>query len=129
MNIRTLICTVFGLAAVFLLWMFIPHQIFVPKGIVLPAEHIRAPISPNSVKIYSEPPIGNYQTLGSVRTELTFDVLDTKTKDLLIQKVKTLAASVGANGVIVTLLVPNNGVRQMLMFIGTAIYTSSDRSH
>ncbi|OGT43304.1 MAG: hypothetical protein A3F13_07595 [Gammaproteobacteria bacterium RIFCSPHIGHO2_12_FULL_40_19] len=130
MNVRVLICTLAGIVAVALLLLFVPIQEFSAKGIILPAKQVRAAISPESVIIYSQTPQANFTRLGEVRAEIEFSVLDATVKDKLFEKVKTMAASVGANGVIINLMLPNNGVRQMLTFIGTAIYapTSTTRS-
>ncbi|MCX7121497.1 MAG: hypothetical protein NTZ67_06980 [Gammaproteobacteria bacterium] len=128
MNIRTLTCTVAGLLAVLCLVAFAPKQIFMPKGIVLPAEHVRPSISADEVTILHQAPDGHFQSLGQVHVELGFETLGTQTRDALFQKVKTLAASVGANAVVVNLLVPDDGLRHVLTFMGTAIYIPPARS-
>ncbi|HLB57176.1 MAG TPA: hypothetical protein VJK30_07630 [Coxiellaceae bacterium] len=125
MNIRVIICTIAGLLAVALLIAFTPHQNFLPKGIVLPAKITRAPISPDQVTIYNQAPSGDFTRLGDIHIEQAFTVLNAQTKDLLIQKVKDMAASIGANGVIVTLLVPSKQLRPMIIFYGAAIYSPS----
>lgn len=125
MSIRVLICTVAGLLAVALLIVFVPQQPLLPKGMVLPAQKTRAAISPDQVTIYSQAPAGDFTRLGDISIEQGFTVLNEQTKALLMQKVKELAAQIGANGVIVTMLMPNDGLRQMLVFRGAAIYVPS----
>ncbi|MCX7125858.1 MAG: hypothetical protein NTU49_09015 [Gammaproteobacteria bacterium] len=128
MNIRSIVCTFAGLLAVVCLVAMAPQYQFSPKGILLPAEHVRPASSPDDVQIYQQAPAGNYQTLGQVHAELSFHTLSTQTRDEILQKAKTLAASVGANGVIVNYMVPDDGVRHMVMFVGTAIYSPLARS-
>lgn len=125
MNTRVLICTIAGLLAVTLLIALTPRQTFLPKGIVLPAKITRAPISPDQVTIYNQAPSSDFTRLGDIHIEQAFTVLNAQTRDLLIQKVKEMAASIGANGVIVTLLMPNDQLRKMIVFYGAAIYRPS----
>ena len=122
MTLRTTVCTLAGLFAVLCVFVFAPHKPFSPYGIILPTEHVRAAISPDDVIIYNNAPIGKIQKLGQVRAELSFYNMSDETRDTLFHKIKTLAASVGANGVVINYMVPDNGVRHMLMFVGTAIY-------
>lgn len=122
MNARVLICTLAGILAVLILIITTPKQEFVAKGILLPAQQVRTPISPERVMIYSQAPQINFTRLGEVRAEIAFSTLDATTKEKIFEKVKTMAASVGANGVVINLMVPNDGVSHMLTFIGTAIY-------
>lgn len=125
MNARTIICTLAGLLSVgFLLWLT-PQQVLLPQGMLLPAQHVRAPISSDQVTIYHQVPAARFTRLGALSIEQGFNALNATTKNLLDQKIKSLAAKVGANGVIVNFLAPYNGVRQMLVFRGTAIYIPS----
>lgn len=121
LNTRTLICTAAGLLAVAFLILLAPRQPLLPKGIVLPAQQTRAPISPDQVTIYRQPPQQTFTSLGSMSVEFGFNTLNAKTKTLFIQKIKQMAANAGANGVIIRLLMPYNGLRQMLIFRGIAI--------
>jgi len=124
-NARTILCTLAGLLAVGFLILLTPREVLLPKGMVLPAEQTRAPISADQVTIYHQTPQTQFTRLANLSVEQGFTALNAKTKTLLIQKIKNMAASIGANGVIVTLLMPYNGVRQMLVFRGTAIYVPS----
>src|SRR3989338_1091916 len=118
---RNIVCTLVGIIAVIGLIMTTPKAIFSPKGMLLPAKQVRAPIPASAVKIYHQAPQSDFQVLGKVHAELHFTVLNTQTQDALLAKVKSLAAQVGANGVVIELLVPNDGVTHVLTFIGTAI--------
>lgn len=118
-----LICTLAGVLAVLILMVATPKQAFSVKGILLPAKNVRAAISPENVVIYTQAPQANFTRLGEVRAEVKFSVLDASVKEKLFEKVKMMVAHVGANGVIINLMVSSDGVRHMLTFIGTAIYT------
>ena len=108
---------------------FVPRPDYSPHGLVLPAKTVRAPISADQVTIYHQAPPGNLQTLGQIRVEYAFNALNVHTRDVLFAKVKSLAASVGANGVVVTALVPGDNLRKVLTFFGTAIYVPDVRSN
>lgn len=122
MNLRVVICTVAGLFAVLFLLAMTPKHVHEPHGIVLPEKKVRAPISADEVKIYEAPPVGFLQRLGSIRVELAFDDLNAQTRDRLLDKAKSLAASIGGNGVVVKVLVPSDGVRHVLTLMGTVVY-------
>lgn len=125
MKARTLICTVVGLIAVMMLIAFSPTQTPTPKGIILPAKHVRAAISPNSVVIYSEPLQAKSLKLGKIRVELAYQNLNEQTKAIVLQKVKSLAASVGANGVIVDYVLTRDDIGRIVTLMGTAVYVPS----
>ncbi len=127
MNFRVLICTVLALLSVCAVFLLAPTQDFSPKGILLPAEKVFPPISADQVTIYTQAPQAHVTQLGVVRVEVEFHTLNEQTKEMLFQKVKEMAATVGANGVIVTMLVPDDGVRHMLTFIGNAVFVPSKR--
>ena len=101
-----------------------PRDHFAAKGILLPAQHVRPAISPNDVVIAEKALPNNFQELGHIRVELAFKTMNAKTRDELLQKVKSLAASVGANTVVVNMMVPG-GITHMVTFIGTAVYIPS----
>jgi hypothetical protein len=122
LNTRAWVCTIVAALALFVLIGFTPKQVFLPKGIVLPAEKVFPAISADSVTIYTQAPDVSMTRLGMVRAEVEFNTLTPQTKEQLFQKVKTMAASIGANGVVINLLVPDDRVRHMLTFIGTAVY-------
>ncbi len=119
-----MVCSLIGVLAVVLLLWLIPPQNYEPKGILLPGRLVRAPISPEQVTIYPRALAKNYQVLGEIRVEQGFQTLDDETRDRLLQRVKQMAASVGANGVIVKFLSPDEGVRKVITFVGTAVYVS-----
>lgn len=121
MSLRVIICTAAGLCVVLFLLAMTPKATYVPRGMILPAKTVRAPIAANQVTIYEEAPVGSTR-LGSVRAEMAFRELDSQTRDQLLDKVKSMAASIGGNGVVVKLLVPSDGVRHVLTLMGTVVY-------
>lgn len=129
MGLRVAICTAAGLCAVLFLVMMTPTIVYTPRGMVLPAKTVRAPISADQVTIYEEAPSGSFKRLGSVRAEMAFRELNAQTRDRLLDKVKSMAASIGGNGVVVKLLVPSDGVRHVLTLMGTIIYIPSGSAH
>ena len=120
---RHIICTLFGLFALLGLLALTPTPYYAPEGIILPAKVVRTATSPDDVVIYHEAPL-SAQDLGQIRLEFAFKTLNTQVRDDLLAKVKALAASVGANGVVVKVFVPGDGVRQVLTFVGTAVHVS-----
>ncbi len=129
MNARTIIATLAGLIVVTLIISLTPRMTFTTKGNALPAEKIFPATSADNVKIYNQAPQSNYTILGTVNAEIKFNTAVTdKTKEALFQKVKSLAASLGADGVITNMLVPDNGIAHMLYFNGVAIYTARSKN-
>ena len=129
MNFRVAICAAAGLCAILILLAMTPKPTYLPHGMVLPAKTVRAPISADQVKIYDEAPAGSFKRLGSVRAEMAFSELDSQTRDRLLDKVKSMAASIGGNGVVVKLLVPSDGVRHVLTLMGTVVYIPGGSAH
>lgn len=125
MRTRTLICTTAGLLAVGLLMIATPKEVLLPKGIARPAEKIFPAIAPEKVSIYPKLPTENALVLGHISIEQGFDTLTEASKEMLIEKIKMLAAGLGANGVVVNVMMPVNGIRQMILFRGTAIFVPS----
>ena len=62
---------------------------------------LRPEISPSEVKIYLDPP-SQYETIGIVEASREVDFSRQKTQDKVIEDLKTLAAKMGANGVLLT---------------------------
>ena len=125
MNARATICTLGGLVVIALILAFTPRPIVTAKGNALPAEKIFPAVSAKNVMIYAQAPQSHYTTVGTVNAEIKFKTVTVQTKEALFQKVKSLAATLGANGVIMNMLVPDDGMEHMLAFYGTAIYTPS----
>jgi hypothetical protein len=126
LNSRTLICTLAGLVAVIILVALTPRLTFSPQGITLLLQQApRASISPNDVVIYEQEPSVNFTRLAHISVEQAYRTLNDNTKEMLTQKIKDMAAKIGANGVIVSLIVPSNQLHQMIIFRGTAIYIPS----
>ena len=124
---RSLFCAFFGIVVVLVLLAFTPKHNLSPKGIVLPAtQKTFAAMSPSDVVIYHQSPEQSYQVVAQIRAEQGFkSPTNEKTKKALLSYVKNLAASVGANGVIVKFFVPDNGVQKAFTFIGEAIRLQS----
>lgn len=123
MSIRTAICTLAGVAAVVCIVALTPTPSFSPQGIILPAQHVRAPIAVDQVRIYNEAPSVAFDRLGTISVEAHFKAVDSSAKEALFQKVKALAASVGANGVVINIFEPNNTeVGPVVSFLATAVY-------
>lgn len=133
MSIRSLVCTVFGVLAVWVLVLLAPKHVLAPKGILLPTQNKALPaISSNQVTIYHQPPLMNYQVLAHVRAEKGFGASPgEKPKQALLTYVKQLAGSIGANGVIVRYLVAGEGVTKAYTFLGEAIHVpgASNNNH
>lgn len=129
LSIRTSVCTLAGLCAVLFLLAMVPKKSYLPHGMLLPAKHVRAAISPDQVNVYDQLPTADFRRLGSVRVEMAFSTLDAQARDRLIAKVKSLAASVGGNGVIVKILVPNDELRKVLTLMGTVVYIPGRGEH
>ena len=125
MNIRVLVCTLAGLLGVILLLVFSPSSPCTPKGIALPAKKTLTEASRDTVVVYKQAPQSNFTIVGMVNAQIKFNTLNVQTEEALFQKVKTLAATLGANGVIVRALVPDNSIGHRLIFYRTAIYSSS----
>lgn len=124
-TLRTIVCTAAGLLATALLISMTPREHFIPKGIALPAQQLRAPILPNDVSLRMGQPLEtqNYVLMGQVRVEMSYKTAnpDVATREALLAKAKSLAASLGANTVVVNVIAPA-GIPNTLTLIGTAVY-------
>ena len=122
---RTIVCTAAGLLATALLISMTPREHFTPKGIALPAQTVQAPISPSDVVMRLGRPLqtDNFVVLGQVRAEVSYKTpnADHETNEALLAKAKSLAASLGANTVVVNVIAPA-GIPKTLTLIGTAVY-------
>lgn len=121
---RHLICTLVGALALICVLLLTPKSNYVPHGIILPAKTVRAAIDPDQVTLYEHDPVNEQQVLGHISIEMALNQLNEATRDAMLAKIRALAASVGANGVVVNVFVPGDGVRKLLIFMGTAIYAS-----
>lgn len=122
---RTISCTLVGLLFLCALLLAAPKKIESPKGMVLPVKTVRSAISADQVHIYHQVPAVAFTRLGDVRVELHFSTLNSEAQNAVFQKAKKLAASIGANGVIINMLLPSDMVGPVLTFMGTAIYIPS----
>lgn len=121
MCIRTVVATVAGCIATAFFIFSTPNYCYVPHGIALPSA-ARSAISADQVTIYEDAPYGNIVRVGEVRAELAYHTLTPETKKPLFDQVKKLAASMGANGVVVNVLLTGGELKNILTFVGTAVY-------
>lgn len=125
---RTLISGIIALLAIIVVGLTMPKISFEATGIALPSQLTLPATSPENVSIYSDEPLGNYQTLGLIRIARHY----TPDDELLAQteikdKAKSLAADLGANAVIVRYFahsMPGRAPADMAMysFWGFAVY-------
>lgn len=66
-----------------------------------------APAPATAVRLYSEPPRANYEVVGLVQAESSTGASAQESMDYALDELKKQAASLGANGVLLT----GNGVR------------------
>ena len=121
---RTIVCTLVGLIGVFCLLIMSPTYRFAPKGIALPSQTVRAPISPADVTLYEMMPNNVQNRVGEVRVEQAYTTDTPAARAVLFQKAKALAASLGANGLVTGLFTPGQGedIGNLYTYIGTAVY-------
>lgn len=62
---------------------------------------VRPAIDPNDVKLYLEPPL-EYETIGIVEASSEVEFSSQAAQDRAIQELKSQAAKIGANGVLIT---------------------------
>lgn len=62
---------------------------------------VRPAISPNEVKLYLDPP-SKYETIGVVEASSDVEFSSQAAQDRAIQELKTQAAKIGANGVLIS---------------------------
>jgi predicted aconitase len=123
---RSFICAACGILAVLLILLLAPTNQLIAHGIALPAStDQRAAVSPTDVTLYHEEPFEDFKVVGQVRGEISIGSLEQDTQQQLTNDMKALAASMGANGIIVQLFVPDTGVQHAYTFIGTAIHVST----
>ncbi len=99
------VAVVLALLVVLAMMHFIPKPAFAPHGIILPAKVIKAPISPNQVRIYRALP-AEYQKLGRITIEMHAARGANQRVDQarMVVKAQSLAATVGANGMVFNLM-------------------------
>lgn len=124
MDIRSVIGSIIGILAVSCLLLLAPKQTLLPKGIALPAKTIRPAIASSMVVLYQQIPTNSVENLGKISIEKSAAIDDAASRKLIIEKAKTLAAQIGANGMIINYFEPHpaEGMGQVFTFIGTAIY-------
>lgn len=129
---RTWVSLLAGVVIVLLVFWLMPAQRFTPRGLVLPAKSTLSPTKSNKIVFYNDEP-GNYKVLGLIRVQRHFKQGSLLGQKTVAQKAKALAATLGANGVIVKLfahtvpgLVPDS--QAVYQFWGIAIRTNGQAS-
>lgn len=131
-----------GVIAVAALIWVAPTPEYKAGGILLPAQNVRTSISPQKVSVYLDSnALGNisiytpssapavYSVLGHISIEQHSVLVTNETEIAILEKAKQLAASVGANGVLVKVFYhPPEGVppdQAKYLFQAEAIYSAS----
>lgn len=70
-------------------------------GSVIVTGNVRPEISPTEVKIYSEAPL-KYETIALLEASADVEITRQMAQDLVMDKLKSQAAKIGANGVLLT---------------------------
>jgi len=120
-----------GLLAVIILLFTVPSHPLVPKGIILPAKKTLSPTAPADVLFYQGTP-GDNQKLGYISIELHVHKGQSpkQAESAVLDKAKALAASVGANGVVVnqffrTRAMSTPSALALYIFNGEAVHTTA----
>jgi len=93
---------IIGLAAVALLFLTSPKQLYNAAGIMLPAKQTRPAISPSSVVRMARRPVGS-KLLGQIRIERKYPAKGQLAEQQIWALAQKLAASVGANAAVIKL--------------------------
>lgn len=127
---RVWLCVSLGLIAVIILLLTNLHHPILPKGIVLPAKKTLTPRHPSQVMFYQGLASEN-QKLGYVNIELhAYKNQNPKeAEQAVLSKARKLAASVGANGIIVnqffrTSAMSTPSALALYIFNGEAVYVT-----
>jgi len=126
---RTWITAIIGLAAVGLVIWLSPSPNYQARGILLPAQRIRPPISPNSVTLLSDPPFAG-KVMGYINIERHYPASGNLAQRQIDQLAQKLAAQVGANTVVVNnfRLGAVTSSRYIYVFQATAYYAPTIKS-
>lgn len=76
-------------------------------GTAIPTGNRYAPSQASTVRLYSDPPHAQYEVVGLVKAESSAGISDQESMEYAIEELKKQAASLGANGVLLT----GNGTR------------------
>jgi hypothetical protein len=125
-KVRLFIAIIVGISALAAVYYFKPVYSTNPQGIILPAAHVLAPSDPTKITVYANAPL-HYQSLGQVRVELHDNGNSSTAYTQMTSYAQKLAATVGANGIIVKGLyhTKEDGVNVVLssyQFYATAVY-------
>lgn len=124
---HTWISVIIGLIAVAIVMFFMPKANYQPAGLILPAQKTMPASKPADINFYSGAP-ATAQNLGSVRVTMHYSPEDQKAaQKAVMNKVRELAASVGANAVVVKIFghtLPNvtPAAQAMYQFRGEAVF-------
>jgi hypothetical protein len=120
---RSAISGILGLAAVLAVYYTFPMQNYQPKGLLLPGKVTRSAIDPSKVKTLAESPL-TAVPLGAVHLLLHIEADPGPDQEaMVLQKAQELAASVGANGLVIQSAGPvQSGPFRSLMYQASAVY-------
>ena len=123
------VAVIVALVTVLVLMHFVPQQSFYPHGIVLPAKHVRPATQPDAVRIYQSLPNGSLK-LGRLSIEMHAAKGRNQRVDQarMIAKAQSLAASVGANGIVFDLMYggsPEGSALNNYYLMGYAFYAAA----
>ena len=98
---RTILTAVLAAIVVWIMYLYTPAAVYLPHGLALPAKQVFSPTDPNAVQVV-QGIATPYQEVGMVSIEMQY-VPATSKQDVahIIQKARQLAASIGANAIIV----------------------------
>lgn len=125
---RSLISLFAGLIIVLIIYFLVPTMAIAPRGILLPINKLMPAIAPEQVTFYKNASLEvAYQRIGYINVQYHSVQPTAVDEQVLADYVRQLAASRGANGVIITLFghtlldeVPN--AQASYVFRGEAVY-------
>ncbi len=126
---RTWFSVLLGIIIVALIASTFPRDPHQPHGLILPSEKTRAQTSPAAIVLFSQVTAPNqYQSIGRINISQHFTGKSRQSEKAILQKARKLAASLGANAIIVRIFghsvlgsVP--AAQAIYVFRGEAIYS------
>lgn len=98
---RTLLGTVIGLVAVFIIFLLSPSVVYAPQGIYLPLAPAAKPSDPAAIIIYPPDKAPSLvKTLGIISIEMHTDQLDLNAQQQILTYAQDLAAKNGGTGIV-----------------------------
>lgn len=103
---RSIAALLIGILVVVVIYLLVPSQPMVPRGILLPlSTRSDAPISPDQVAFYNPEMLSNhFEKIGFINVQYASEEPTPEQEAILANYVKQLAAGAGANGVVINLL-------------------------